>query len=608
MLKKNARSPKPAVTPERAAMLLAANAELRVRLEEAEETLRAIRSGDVDALVVEGPAGSQVFTLQGVDAQSNQFRGEILAQISDAVVAVDMEERITYLNAAAERQYGVVASEVLGRYLRELWTSQWPLEADEVAARNALRETGYWRGENIHRKRDGERIHVESAVICLHDTAGAEIGFLATIRDITQRKDTEERLRRAAEEAEAASQAKDDFLAALSHELRTPLTPVLMTAAAMELDPELPDATREQLSMIRRNIQLEARLIDDLLDLTHITRRTLQIHRVVVDVHELLGHSEEIVRSEAIDQGRVVEFRLEAREYHVMADPTRLQQVFWNLIKNALKFSEEGGRVTVRTLNPSPNRFAVRVADNGIGIAREALDRIFSAFDQGDLKGRHRFGGLGLGLAISKGIVDLHSGCLRVESEGPGRGATFTVDLETTVPEDNHESPSQNLPAQTRPIRLLIVEDHEPTLSTMKRLLERSGYRVCTAAAMSEALAVASANKCDVLISDLGLPDGSGLDLMREIHQRFGWPGIALTGYGMEDDIRRVTECGFGAHLVKPIDIAQLRAAIERLLAQSETPEELSRFAKNGGERTSRARSGNLGEKEAKQQRRENEH
>ena len=596
MLKKNARSPKPAVTPERAATLLAANAELRVRLEEAEETLRAIRSGDVDALVVEGPAGSQVFTLQGVDAQSNQFRGEILAQISDAVVAVDNEERITYLNAAAERQYGVVASEVLGRYLRELWTSQWPREADKVAAQNALIETGSWRGESVHRKRDGERIHVESAVICLHDSAGAEIGYLATIRDITQRKDTEERLRRAAEEAEAASQAKDDFLAALSHELRTPLTPVLMTAAAMELDPELPDATREQLSMIRRNIQLEARLIDDLLDLTHITRRTLQIHRVVVDVHELLGHSEEIVRSEAVDQGRIVEFRLEAREHHVMADPTRLQQVFWNLIKNALKFSEDGGRVTVRTLNPGPQRFAVCVADNGIGIAREALDRIFSAFDQGDLKGRHRFGGLGLGLAISKGIVDLHSGTLRVESEGLGRGATFTVELETTVPEHHREAPSPTLPAQTRPIRLLIVEDNEPTRATMKRLLERSGYRVCTAATVSEALAVASANKCDVLVSDLGLPDGSGLDLMREIHQRYGWPGIALTGYGMEEDIRRVTECGFRAHLVKPIDIAQLRMTIERLLAETETPsEELSRFAKNGGQRKSSARSGNPG-------------
>jgi len=579
-------------------MLLASNAELRVRLEEAEETLRAIRSGDVDALVVEGPAGSQIFTLQGVDAQSNQFRGEILAQISDAVVAVDNEERITYLNAAAERQYGVAASEVLGRCMRELWISQWPQETDEVAARNALRETGYWRGENVHRKRNGERIHVESAVICLHDTAGEEIGFLATIRDITERKDVEERLRRAAEEAEAASQAKDDFLAALSHELRTPLTPVLMSAAAMELDPELPDAIREQLSMIRRNIQLEARLIDDLLDLTHITRRTLQIHQVVVDVHELLGHTEEIVRSEAVGHDRVVEFRLEARQCHVIADPTRLQQVFWNLIKNALKFSEDGGRVTVRTSNPSPHRFAVSVEDHGIGIAQEALGRIFSAFDQGELKGRHRFGGLGLGLAISKGIVDLHNGSLHVESEGRGRGATFTVELETTVPERNRESPAQNLPARTMPLRLLIVEDHEPTLATMKRLLERSGYRVCSAATMSEALAVASATKCDVLISDLGLPDGSGLDLMREIHQRYGWPGIALTGYGMEEDIRRVTESGFGAHLVKPIDITQLRATIERLLAATETPEEVPRFA-NGAQRTSGARSGNLGEKAA---------
>jgi PAS domain S-box-containing protein len=553
------------ISPEAAALLLAENSALRIRLEEAEETLRAIRHGEVDALVVNGPIGTQIYTLQGTDAESNQFRGEILSQISDAVVAVDNEERVTYLNTAAERQYGVTAGEALGRSLREVWIDHWHSREDEEAAMRALRETGYWRGETVHTKRTGEEIQVESAIICMHDANGARIGLLATIRDISERKRAEERLRRVAQEAEAASRAKDDFLAALSHELRTPLTPVLMSAAALETDPALPEEMREQLAMMRRNIQLEARLIDDLLDLTRITRGKLQVHPAIADVHELLRHTEEIIRSDAVHR-KVVEFHFEANQHHVMADSTRLQQVFWNLIKNALKFSRADGRVIVRTFNPEPHRFAVSVVDSGIGIAPENIGRIFKAFDQGELQGRHQFGGLGLGLTISKAIVDLHGGSLLAASGGRGHGASFTVELDTVKPQSRTESTNHTSPWALSALRLLIVEDHEPTLGTMARLLERDGHCVFTAATIRDALAQADAHECDLVISDLGLPDGSGLDLMREIRSRRGWPGIALSGYGMEDDVRRALESGFGAHLVKPVDVTQLRQTIEMLL------------------------------------------
>jgi PAS domain S-box-containing protein len=553
------------ISPEAAALLLAENSALRIRLEEAEETLRAIRHGEVDALVVNGPIGTQIYTLQGTDAESNQFRGEILSQISDAVVAVDNEERVTYLNTAAERQYGVTAAEALGRSLREVWIDHWHSREDEEAAMKALRETGYWRGETVHTKRTGEEIQVESAIICMHDANGARIGLLATIRDISERKRAEDRLRRVAQEAEAASRAKDDFLAALSHELRTPLTPVLMSAAALETDPALPEEMREQLAMMRRNIQLEARLIDDLLDLTRITRGKLQVHPAIADVHELLRHTEEIIRSDAVHR-QAVEFHFEAKQHHVMADPTRLQQVFWNLIKNALKFSRADGRVIVRTFNPEPHRFAVSVEDSGIGIAPENIGRIFKAFDQGELQGRHQFGGLGLGLTISKAIVDLHGGSLQATSPGRGHGASFTVALDTVKPQSRAESTNHTSPWALSALRLLIVEDHEPTLGTMARLLERDGHCVFTAATVREALAQADTHECDLVISDLGLPDGSGLDLMREIRSRRGWPGIALSGYGMEDDVRRALESGFGAHLVKPVDVTQLRQTIEMLL------------------------------------------
>lgn len=174
--------------------LLAENAELRARLEEAEEALRAIRRGDVDALVVEGASGPQIFTLQGMDAESNRLRGEILGQVTDAVVAIDFQQRITYVNAAAERQYGIPASEVLGRELGEFYHFRWIRPEDEAAASSALRERGEWRGENIHITRDGRELHVESSVTTMRDRDGAAIGLLAAIRDVTARKRAEDAL------------------------------------------------------------------------------------------------------------------------------------------------------------------------------------------------------------------------------------------------------------------------------------------------------------------------------------------------------------------------------------------------------------------------------
>ncbi len=368
-----------------------------------------------------------------------------------------------------------------------------------------------------------------------------------------------EALRQSAEEAQSANRAKDNFLAALSHELRTPLTPVLMTAAALETDPSLSADLRDQLAMIRRNVELEARLIDDLLDITRISRGKLTIASSCADIHQLLRHTGEIVRGDSQDKQIRVEFRLEAASHHTQADPTRLQQVFWNLIKNALKFTPNGGCITITTHNPTPGEVSVSVKDSGIGISAAALPHIFHAFEQGDITGQHRYGGLGLGLAISKAIVEAHHGAIRAESEGVGRGAVFTVTL-ATVDGPTSAAGSQteaNVPA--RSLRLLIVDDHEATRATLARLLTTSGHQVTQAASMQEALDAFAADRFDVVLSDLGLPDGSGLDLMRELQRRRPVAGIALSGYGMEEDLRQTREAGFCAHLVKPVDIDQLR-------------------------------------------------
>lgn len=374
-----------------------------------------------------------------------------------------------------------------------------------------------------------------------------------------------EALKLSAEEAQSASRAKDDFLAALSHELRTPLTPVLMTAVELETEPSLPAEVREQIAMMRRNIELEARLIDDLLDITRISRGKLTIAPVSADIHQLLRHTGEIVRSDGLGKQVHLGYSFEAARHHSFADPTRVQQVFWNLIKNALKFTPAGGSVTVRTRNDESGRIVISVEDTGVGISAAALPHIFRAFEQGDAAGQHRYGGLGLGLAISQAIVEAHGGSIRAESAGSGRGATFTVTL-VTSDEGATASRTQSAPAgASRALRLLIVDDHEATRTVLSRLLTRSGYQVTLAASMQEALKAFGTAQFDVVISDLGLPDGSGLDLMREVLRQRPVAGIALSGYGMEEDLRQTRQAGFFAHLIKPVNIEQLRNLLLQL-------------------------------------------
>lgn len=369
-----------------------------------------------------------------------------------------------------------------------------------------------------------------------------------------------EALRLAAEEAQAASRAKDHFLAALSHELRTPLTPVLMCAASLQEDDRLPEDVREQLGMMRRNIELEARLIDDLLDVTRIKQGKLIIARVPTDVHELLHHTRDIIHT---DKQVQVIFDLKAERTYAMADTTRLHQVFWNLLNNALKFTPDGGTVSVRSENQGHDKLAILVQDSGVGISQEALPLIFHAFEQGDAGGQHRFGGLGLGLAISKAIMEAHSGVIHAASRGSNQGATFTVILDTVDAPKALEVHSHEPAAQISGLKLLIVEDHETTRTMLARLLTRDGHQVTLAKTIAEGLSAFAEDTYEAVISDLGLPDGSGLELMRELRRLRPVPGIALSGYGMEEDIRQTREAGFFAHLIKPVSIDQLR----RLLA-----------------------------------------
>ena len=419
------------------------------------------------------------------------------------------------------------------------------------------------------------------ALFSRHTLSEAVLGDLAPIADAVsanlERRAAETALIAAKERAEVASRAKDNFLAALSHELRTPLTPVLMTAAAMREDERLPADVREELGMIERNIALEARLIDDLLDLTRITKGKLTLRAETCDVHSLIGLVIEILRDEAQSKPVAIDVELAAKRSGLRGDPARLQQVFWNLLRNAIKFTPTGGRVAIRTRDETAERLRIEISDTGIGLAPEALETIFRPFEQAGPEGEHRFGGLGLGLAIARAIVDLHGGVIRAESGGPGAGATFIVELprvgDQATGVSHPVTRSQPLEGHDRPdgpsgppLRLLLVEDHEPTLAVLKRLLVRAGHEVVTAVSVLSALAAAEAGQFDVVISDLGLPDGTGLEVigkLRALQPRLR--GIALSGYGMDHDLQRSLEAGFAIHLVKPVDFTQLQRALREV-------------------------------------------
>ncbi len=384
-------------------------------------------------------------------------------------------------------------------------------------------------------------------------------------------------------QAEAASEAKDRFLASLSHERRTPLTPVLAVVSALDGDQRVPSDLRRPLDLVRRNVELEARLIDDLLDLTRIVRGKLELHLEVTDARSVLEHTIEIC-CKAADCPQVTT-DLGAHDHRIWADPSRLTQVLWNLLSNAVKFTPGGGTITIRSWNES-DRLVLQVSDTGIGIEPEVLPHVFDAFEQGLSRSPHGIVGLGLGLAISRAIVRLHGGELTAASQGRGQGATFTLSLPASVPRLDHDTGEVEVagepvaaPEPTQDdLRILLVEDHADTAEAMAELLSLLGYRVTTAGTVGEALTAARASRFDLLLSDLGLPDGSGLDLMRELgggagpgggsggNGGKGLPGIALSGYGMEDDVRQSLEAGFRKHLTKPVTLQRLEAAIREVV------------------------------------------
>jgi PAS domain S-box-containing protein len=503
--------------------------------------------------------------------ESENFYRQTIDSIPGMVFTTQPDGLCDYVSAQWVEFTGVVAEDQHGAGWMRL------LHPDDAARahdawRAAVAGDAPYDLEYRVRRRDGEYEWFQVRGRPIREAGGAVarwFGVATSIDAIKRAEDALQAARRSAEraraEAEQANRAKDHFLAVLSHELRTPLMPVL-TAVGLLLERADDPATVQQLEIVRRNVELEARLIDDLLDVTKIARGKLVLQCRPLRLCEVMQRAVEVCQPDI--EARQLEFSADSQNGTVVhGDPIRLQQVFWNLLRNAVKFTPPGGRVALHCRREG-GEAVVEVTDTGIGIAPEHLPRLFSPFEQGDRAITRRFGGLGLGLTISKALVGLHGGRLEAFSGGTGQGATFRVRLPLANAAAQSTPPPTGAGARgpQRGLRILLVEDHADTAKIMRLLLARSGHAVVHAADVAAALALASEGEYDLLISDLGLPDASGLDLIRELRRRGNaLRGIALSGYGQEDDVARSRAAGFSTHLVKPITPEELARAIEEV-------------------------------------------
>src|SRR5213596_4090879 len=394
------------------------------------------------------------------------------------------------------------------------------------------------------------------------------ITAMALSAGMAERRRIEEELQQQKSVVETANRTKDHFLAMLSHELRTPLTPVISTLESLEIEPAQKDDTKSALAMIRRNIELETQLIDDLLDFTRIARDKMQLRFVPVDAHLAILNVVEICRAEAESKRLHMHRNLRANTRHVAAEAAKFQQIIWNLLKNAIKFTPNEGEIVISSSNPSPEVLTISVCDTGIGMEPDVMQRIFNPFEQGNRSFERRFGGLGLGLAISKSLAQAQGGTLTAQSDGRDRGSTFILSMRTLSPAEVATVPRKiSSEASQQGLKILLVDDHQDTCAALEKLLVRRGYLVAATHNVRSALEAATRNKFDLLISDIALPDGSGMDLMMQLRAISNVPGIAISGFGNNRDIERSLQAGFSEHLIKPIKLENLEAAIERAIA-----------------------------------------
>jgi PAS domain S-box-containing protein len=508
----------------------------------------------------------------------------IVTNMGDGLLVVDRDGNSLLSNPATRRMLGLGDDEELPQNCAEdcgFYRADKVTRVPAAEAPTARAVAGETVDEEVIFIRHGTNREGSWADVVarpLRDEHGTIHGAVAVFRDITDHKRAEEqqqnlvRERAARAEAEAANRAKDKFLAMLGHELRTPLTPVLAGVELLDQQVNGNGEMRNTLDIIRRNVELEARLIDDILDLSAIAKGKINLDFATVDVHATMMSALDIFRAEIGAKQLRLHLDLSATDHFVRGDSSRLMQVFWNVIKNAIKFTPERGAIHIRSRNDDA-QFVIEISDNGIGIEPEFMPRIFHSFEQGVRRVQAGHGGLGLGLAISRAIVEAHRGRMEARSPGRNRGTVVEISLETVpapalakdVSGDRDQFPVFDRPVH---LRILLVDDHTDTVNTLGALLRHLGYEVVCAETAEQARTLAEQSKFDLVITDIGLPDASGLDLMRDIRARQSIPGIALSGFGMEEDLEKSRAVGFVDHLIKPVNVDRLQAALREIASR----------------------------------------
>ncbi len=550
--------------------LRARNAELRLRLQEAEDTLQAIRSGAVDAFVI-GPAGAQqVYTLEGAERPYRMW----VEKMQQGAATLE-HGRITYCNRRLGELLGLAPEVLLGAELRDFIGEDQRAEFDALLLQGLV---GTGQTETALRRQDGSFAPVLITVNAL-SLGGASLGVLATdltaqkhheqlAQALSERERLEGELRQLVANLSESDRRKSEFLAMLSHELRNPLAPISNALHVLGLGDAVVARARPTLEMAQRHVRQLVRLVDDLLDISRISHGRIELREERVDLTVIARQATEAARPLVDRAGLHLELHAPRDAVVVHGDPARLAQAIGNLLHNAVKFTPPGGRVNVVVERVAADA-VLRVIDSGIGLESHQLPRIFELFTQLDTSLDRAQGGLGIGLALVKALAMLHRGAIEVRSEGLGRGSEFTLRLPAL---DESIAAVQASPAparSSRARRVLVVDDNQDAADSMAGLLELSGHQVAVAYDGLTSVEAACADEYDLVLLDIGLPGLDGYEVARRIRQRTETTRrtriVALTGWGQSEDRRRSRESGFDDHLVKPIDPQALLGLLARL-------------------------------------------
>jgi PAS domain S-box-containing protein len=502
--------------------------------------------------------------------------GSIVESSDDAIISKSLDGVIQSWNAAAERLFGYTAEQAVGRHISLVIPKERLAEEGEIVANlEAGRRIEHFETQRV--RADGRRIDVSLTISPLKDDAGRVIGASKIARDVTERKRMEDDLRKLAADLSEAGRRKDEFLAMLAHELRNPLAALSNAAQVLRRAGSDETAVGTASAMLGRQVRQMTRLVDDLLDMSRVTQGKIELRKERVDLASILDQAVDSARPLVTSMGHELTVSMPAQPVQVEADPARLAQVVGNLLNNAAKFTDKGGRVSL-ALEREGDQARIRVRDNGIGIASEQMPRVFDMFMQADTSLERSRDGLGIGLTLVKKLVEMHGGTVEVHSAGQGQGSEFVVRL-PALP-DTRTAPAPTAPSQPARAaghRILIVDDNADGAESLAMLLQLGGYVTQTAHDGREAVEAAERMRPHAVLLDIGLPGLNGYEVCRRIRDKSWGAGVllvAVTGWGQEADRQRSRDAGFDTHVVKPIDHDALMRLLATLPAEATGPAE----------------------------------